>query len=132
MPNTERKRVHVAVGVIQRDENILIALRPDHIHMGGFWEFPGGKVDAGETVQQALVRELQEELAIVVTGFEPLMKIVHDYPDKSVCLDVWFVTNFAGEPKGVEGQEVRWVSKHDLASYDFPAANKAIVAKLLA
>lgn len=129
MPNTEpKKRLHVAVGVIlNAKRDILIALRPQHVHQGGLWEFPGGKVEAGETVEQALARELLEELAITVTQCSPLLEIAHDYPDKQVLLDVWWVESFQGEPKGSEGQPLRWVSVEQLTEYEFPKANHAIL-----
>lgn len=126
------KLIHVAVGVIVgADGKILIAKRPQTTHQGGLWEFPGGKVDAGESVQQALVRELKEELAINVIASEPLIQIRHHYPDKSVLLDVHKVIHFEGEPCGAEGQPICWVSVGDLGSYEFPAANKPIIKALV-
>lgn len=123
-----KKRIHVAAGVIvSKSGDILLALRPQTAHQGGLWEFPGGKVEAGEPVADALTRELQEELAITVTDCVPLIEVSHDYPDKSVLLDVWLVTKFDGEPVGNEGQTVRWVAPEQLASYEFPAANVPIV-----
>lgn len=128
-----KKRVHVVAAVIRGDsDSILIAKRPDHLHQGGLWEFPGGKVDDGEAVCDALARELDEELAIEVKAAEPFMEIHHDYSDKSVFLDIWTVEQFEGEPQGNEGQQVRWVSRNELRSYDFPEANLAIIDKLLA
>ncbi|PUA28968.1 MAG: hypothetical protein B0W54_11250 [Cellvibrio sp. 79] len=122
------KLIHVAVGVIiGPDKKILIAKRPQTAHQGGLWEFPGGKVDAGESVHQALVRELQEEISISVTESAPLIQIRHHYPDKSVLLDVYSVTRFDGEPCGVEGQPICWVSPEDLNNFEFPAANKPII-----
>ncbi|MCD5993356.1 Nudix family hydrolase [Pseudomonas sp. CDFA 602] len=123
------KRVHVAAAVIRgADGKILIAKRADSQHQGGLWEFPGGKVEAGETVQVALARELREELGIEVFAARPLIKVQHDYPDKQVLLDVWEVSEFTGEPHGAEGQPLAWVSARELADYDFPEANKPIVA----
>ena len=91
------KSVHVAVAVIKNDNgDVLIAKRPDHLHMGGFWEFPGGKVEAGETVLQALQREIREEVALDIHAAQPLLRIPFQYPDKHVLLDVWCVTGFAG------------------------------------
>lgn len=122
------KLIHVAVGVIVgADEKILIAKRPQTAHQGGLWEFPGGKVDAGENVHQALTRELQEELAIKVIASEPLIQIRHHYPDKSVLLDVHKVTLFSGEPCGAEGQPICWVAPGELEKFEFPAANKPII-----
>ncbi len=123
------KRVHVAAAVIRRaDGCILLARRPEHLHQGGLWEFPGGKVEAGETVLAALARELHEELGIRVGRARPLLKVSHDYPDKQVLLDVWEVTQFSGEPHGAEGQPLVWVSPRQLPEYDFPAANQPIIA----
>ena len=134
MSNTS---IHVAVGVIfnnQQEDQILIAKRPKHVHQGGLWEFPGGKVAAGETVDQALKRELYEELGITVTQSQPLMQVEHNYSDKQVFLDIWTVTQYSGEARGLEGQECRWVAMQQLlcaeSKYQFPEANKAILEKL--
>lgn len=122
------KLIHVAVGVIVgADGKILIAKRPQTAHQGGLWEFPGGKVDLGESVHQALVRELQEELAISAIASEPLIQIRHHYPDKSVLLDVYKVTRFDGQPSGAEGQPICWVAPDELNNFEFPAANKPII-----
>ena len=123
------KRIHVAAAVIRgADGQILIARRDKTQHQGGLWEFPGGKVEDGETVDAALARELREELGIEVTAARPLIKIKHDYPDKQILLDVWEVSGFTGEPHGAEGQPLAWVSPKDLAQYEFPEANRPIVA----
>jgi 8-oxo-dGTP diphosphatase len=132
MADTEGK-VHVAVGVIRNSQNhIVISRRADHLHQGGLWEFPGGKVEYGETVQQALQRELNEELGIRINteSLGPLLTISHDYGDKHVFLDVWEVTDFEGEPCSQEDQEVCAVSPEDLLQYEFPAANRPIVSAL--
>lgn len=123
------KRVHVAAAVIRGvDGRILIARRPEDKHQGGLWEFPGGKVEEGEGVRAALDRELEEELGIRPQAARPLIQIRHDYPDKQVLLDVWEVSTFSGEPHGAEGQPLAWVSERQLLEYEFPAANKPIVA----
>lgn len=126
--------VHVVAAVIfnpARDQ-VLIARRPEHLHQGGLWEFPGGKVDAGESPRRALERELWEELAIRVVACRELMQIQHAYPEKSVLLDVWTVHEIVGSPIGNEGQAVAWVPLTRLAEYRFPAANREILVKLLA
>ena len=123
--------VHVAVGVVLNSRNeVLIALRAKQAHQGGLWEFPGGKVEVDETIQQALVRELKEELDIIAECFEPLVVIEHDYGDKIVRLDVWLVTQFDGVPVGCEGQQVKWANIDVLTGYEFPAANKKIIEKI--
>lgn len=125
------KLVQVAVGVIKNSlGQILIAKRADDVHQGGLWEFPGGKVETGESVLSALTRELQEELAIEVSSAQPLIQICHDYGDKSVQLDVCIVDEFAGTAVGNEGQPVHWVNACDLQDYDFPAANRPIITAL--
>lgn len=123
------KIVHVAVGVIRRGGQVLIAKRPDHVHQGGLLEFPGGKVEPGETVQQALVREMAEEtgLRLAVDGMNPLIGIGHDYGDKHVFLDVWEADAPDGEPEGREGQQVEWRWPEDLTDEEFPAANRPII-----
>ncbi len=122
------KRVHVVAAVIRNaQQQILLALRPTDKHMGGLWEFPGGKCEMGESPQQALTRELYEELGIVIENLQPLIQVRHDYPDLHVLLDVYEVLNFAGEAHGAEGQEVRWVAPNTLSEYQFPAANRTIV-----
>ena len=130
------KRIQVVAGVIYGDKNhypnqILISRRPDYLHQGGLWEFPGGKIEHNEAPQQGLTRELEEELSIRVTHAEPLMKIHHDYADKKVSLDIWSVTAFEGEARGMEGQEIAWVPVDQLMNYNFPEANRAILEKVL-
>ncbi len=122
------KLIHVAAAVIRDSRGrILIARRPHDKHQGGLWEFPGGKVEPGEPVADALSRELEEELGIRVTSARPLILIPHHYPDKSVLLDVWDVDDFEGEAHGAEGQPVEWVMPDALDKFEFPAANAPIV-----
>lgn len=123
------KRLHVAAAVIRgADGRVLIARRPEHKHQGGLWEFPGGKVEAGEAVEVALARELHEELGIDVIVSRPLIQVRHDYPDLAVLLDVHEVGAFTGEPHGREGQPLAWVAPRELPDYQFPEANRPIVA----
>ncbi len=116
----------------EQSEKVLVAKRPDNVHQGGLWEFPGGKIEPGETVQLALIREIEEEIGILCdeSGLTPLTRIRHDYADKAVLLDVWQVAAFSGKPFGKEGQTVRWIAVSDLANYRFPEANRQIVALL--
>jgi 8-oxo-dGTP diphosphatase len=128
-----KKQIHVAAGVILNAEGqVLLALRPKDKHKGGLWEFPGGKVEAGEGVKEALARELLEEINLVVLEAAPFLVIDHDYGDKQVTLDVWLVNRFGGTPHGSEGQEIAWVDIADLQRYQFPEANAGIVAALRA
>ena len=124
--------VHVAVGVIlDRENRGLITRRHDNAHQGGLWEFPGGKVETGESVADALGRELREELGITVSELEPLLEVRHDYGDKSVFLDVHTVRGFSGEARGLEGQPLRWVSASALPQYEFPEANVPITLAVI-
>lgn len=113
------------------DGQVLIALRDPSQHQGGLWEFPGGKVEEGESVQQALTRELKEEVNLQVLQCTPLLTKAHDYGDKKVILDVWCVNHFAGTAEGREGQAVKWLSINELQNFDFPAANQEIISELL-
>lgn len=127
-----KKILHVAVGVIiNADGQICIAKRPLGKPLAGLWEFPGGKVEAGESVFQALVRELDEELGILPLQSTPLIEIEHSYPEQTVLLDVHTIEQFDGEPQGREQQEVRWIQRAELRNFEFPAANKAIVDALI-
>lgn len=135
MPNTgarqePAKAVEVAVAVILRGCEVLLALRPKHKKHAGLWEFPGGKFESGESLQQALRREILEELDIEVTDYTDLMDIEHQYEDYSVCLRVALVTGFVGKAKGNEKQQIAWVPIKELESYRFPEANTAILGKL--
>ena len=123
--------LHVAVGVIKDSKDIvLISLRHNSAHQGGLWEFPGGKVESGESVEQALKRELKEELDISVDNLSPLIQIKHQYTDLNVLLDVWSVALFSGTAKSCEGQEIKWVGVEQLADYCFPEANYPIIASV--
>ena len=123
--------VLVAVAVIEdKRGRILISRRHQGTHQGGLWEFPGGKVKPGEAVSDALIREIKEELGIVITAHQPLIRIRHDYPDKSVMLDVHRVITFSGEPAGCEGQQLKWVSAQSLRNFPMPAADGPIVTAI--
>jgi 8-oxo-dGTP diphosphatase len=120
--------LHVAVAVVlDPRQRVLISRRAAAAHQGGLWEFPGGKVEPGESVTEALARELREELGIELGASRPLLLVPFDYGDKAVLLDVHLVTQFSGEARGLEGQPLAWVSPAELSQYRFPAANVAIV-----
>ncbi|MDO6825337.1 Nudix family hydrolase [Marinobacter sp. 1_MG-2023] len=129
---THVREVHVAVGVIVREGRVLIARRPDHVHQGGLLEFPGGKVEPEESVQDALVREIAEEtgLQIAADCLQPVIGIRHDYGDKRVFLDVWRTDQARGKAHGREGQTIDWMCPEQLRDEDFPAANRPIIRAL--
>jgi len=127
------KVIHVAVAtIVNTDKEVLLALRQSHQHLANLWEFPGGKVEADETVYDALKREIQEELAITVVAAKPLLTVSHDYEDRSVLLDVWHVDQFEGTPHGQEGQKLQWCAIADLSGIEFPSANISIISALQA
>jgi len=128
MVDHDAVRIHVAAAAIFDDQGrVLISQRPAHVHQGELWEFPGGKLEPGETPAAALYRELQEELGISVQASRPLIRVVHDYSDKAVLLDVWRVDAFADTAAGCEGQAIEWVDVGKLGDYSFPAANTPII-----
>lgn len=124
--------MHVAVGIVINQQcQVLISKRLAHQYKGGLWEFPGGKVEQGETVFHALTRELEEEIGIQVFTAIPFLQVTYDYKDRNVFLDTWLITQYSGEPAGKEGQDINWVSLSDLDKYTFPDGNRAIIEKLI-
>lgn len=124
------KVIRVAAAIIEREGLFLLSKRPEHLHQGGKWEFPGGKIEQDETVEQAMVRELQEELDITATEQREFDSLTFDYPEKTVQLFFQWVSHFEGTPKGVEGQEVKWFSKTELLGLPFPDANVSVLQKI--
>ena len=125
--------IDVAAAVIINEHgDTLLSLRLADTHQGGKWEFPGGKLEPGESAEQALCRELSEELGIKALELEPFIELEYCYPEKLVKLHVLEVLDFSGSPKGLEGQQVEWVSPSELGQREFPDANYPILEKLLA
>ena len=129
-----KKKPHhiIGVGIIEREEDdkILIALRPNDAMLGGLWEFPGGKKEDGEKIQQTVERELKEELGVEVKAYKELMSLKHTYSHFSITMHAWFCKLISGDPKPKESQEVRWVSREELGKFPFPKANKVLTEKL--
>ncbi|MDG3089052.1 8-oxo-dGTP diphosphatase MutT [Vibrio hannami] len=127
------KRVHIAAAIILNSvqDKVFITKRPDKAHKGGLWEFPGGKVEQGETAEQATVRELFEEIGIEVTKLHHFEALTHDYSDKSLMFDFFVVTDFLNEPYGKEGQKGEWVEISRLANFEFPEANVPILNRVI-
>ena len=123
--------LHVVAGaIVDPADRILIALRPNGKHLGGGWEFPGGKLDPDEGRQQGLARELREEIGIEVLRSRPLIRLKHHYADRAVLLDLWYVEEYIGEPRGLDGQQIRWCTREDLLSVDLLAADRPAVTAL--
>jgi 8-oxo-dGTP diphosphatase len=123
--------LHIAVAVVtDRADRVLLARRPATAHQGGLWEFPGGKVEAGEDVLAALRREIEEEIGIRIDSARPFITIGHAYPDREVLLDVWRVERWRGIASGCEGQPIAWVRPDAFDDYDFPAADLPILSAI--
>jgi len=120
----------VAAALYDAAGRVLIAERPAGKHMAGRWEFPGGKVDTGETDEQALTRELHEELGIETRASRPIMVLTHDYGDRVVELSMWVVTDYAGEPRSLDGQQLKWVSPPALLDEDILEADRPFIEAL--
>jgi len=128
-------RIEVVAGIIlDNQERILLAKRASHQHQGDKWEFPGGKVEAGEDAREALSRELKEELSIDVAPQDCRLfqHVSYDYPDKQVSLRFYIIHRFQGIPEGMEGQPLEWVFAQQCADYTLPKANQPVMDALLA
>jgi 8-oxo-dGTP diphosphatase len=125
------KAIEVAAALIFRGGKLLITQRHKDSHLGGLWEFPGGKREAGETFEQCLVREIREELGIEISAGELFEDIQHDYPDKSVRLKFFICKLLSGEPQAIGCADFKWIGKRELKDYEFPAADARLIEKLL-
>ena len=132
MPTTEPERtLVVAVGIaVDSQGRLLVGERPAEKDYAGQWEFPGGKLESGEGVFDALVREFREELNLQVGSAQALFSCRHSYPDREVELHFWQVTEYQGEAEGLEGQNLRWVHAEELASLHFLEGNRALLEKV--
>jgi mutator protein MutT len=124
------KQTEVSAALIFRDDKLLIAQRHADAHLGGLWEFPGGKREAGETFEACLVREIHEELGVKIAIGELFDEIHHAYPEKSVHLKFFVCELLHGEPQPLDCAAVEWVGKTELDNYNFPAADGQLLQKL--
>jgi 8-oxo-dGTP diphosphatase len=122
--------VEVVAAVIRREGRILITQRLDDVHLARLWEFPGGKVEAGESLEAALQREILEELGVGIAVSDEFYTVEHDYPGKSVRLHFFNCTIENGEPATVGVADLRWVLPKDLAQFEFPPADAGLIEKL--
>jgi mutator protein MutT len=123
--------VHVAAGVlVDRGGRVLIAQRPPGKHLAGAWEFPGGKLEPGESPRTGLEREIREEIGVAIEHPRPLLRLRHTYDYGEVLLDVWVVRRYRGEPRGLDGQALRWCPRGELANADLLPADRPIVEAL--
>jgi 8-oxo-dGTP diphosphatase len=120
----------VVAALIWDGNKFMICQRPAHKARGLLWEFVGGKVEPGETREQALVRECQEELAITVNVGTVFMDVTHAYPDLTVHLTLFYATIGAGTPQKLEHNDIRWITVDEIPQYDFCPADEVILRKL--
>ena len=126
-----RPRIVVTAAVIARDDAFLVTRRPSGVHLEGYWEFPGGKCDDGESLESCLKREIAEELGANIRVGDRLLACSHDYPARVVELH-FFSAELVGEPRPMLGQEMRWVARGDLRSLQFPPADDELIELLTA
>jgi len=124
------KSIEVSAALIFHRGQLLITQRRREDHLGGLWEFPGGKREPGETFEQCLVREIREELGVEIAVGELFEEIAHDYPEKSVHLKFFTCRLLSGEPQPLDCAAVKWVAKTELAGFEFPAADARLLQKL--
>lgn len=124
------KVIEVAAGLVFRDGQLLITQRRPQDHLGGLWEFPGGKREPAETFEQCLRRELHEELGVEVEVGALLDEIAHTYPEKSVHLKFYRCMLISGEPQPIHCHALAWVTQKQLRDYEFPAADVQLLAML--
>lgn len=122
--------LQVVAGALLRDGEVLIAERPAGRHLAGRWEFPGGKIAAGESDAEALARELREELGVQIHEPVHLMTLTHDYPDRRVELRLHVIVRFDGEPRGLDGQRLKWVPLGQLGAEDILEADRPFIEAL--
>ena len=122
--------IQVSAALIFHQGKLLITQRHAKSHLGGLWEFPGGKREPGETFEQCLVREIREELGVEISVGKMFAEISHDYPEKSVCLKFFLCELVAGEPQPLDCAAVKWITKKELPDYEFPAADEQLLEQL--
>jgi mutator protein MutT len=124
------KRIDAAIAVVVRDGRVLICQRKARDTFGGYWEFPGGKCEAGETLEQCLCRELREEVDIAAKPLAKLSAVSHNYPHVQLTLHPFLCEHISGEPKLIECQQALWVEPAKLRSYKFPPANESLLQEI--
>ena len=125
------KRIDAAIAIVVRGEKVLVCQRKNDDTFGGFWEFPGGKQEDGETLEQCLCRELQEELAIRARPIAQLTVIEHDYPHVQLRLHPFVCEHEEGEPQHLECQASHWIDPPALRDYRFPPANESLIREVM-
>ncbi len=122
--------VEVVAALIWKESKFMICQRPAHKARGLLWEFVGGKVEPGETKEQALIRECQEEIAVTLSVGDVFMDVVHEYPDLTVHLTLFNAAISEGEPQRLEHNDIQWITPSEMSNYQFCPADEAILKKL--
>ena len=121
----------VVAALIWQGNTFMICQRPAHKARGLLWEFVGGKVEPGETKEQALIRECREELAVTLSVGDVFMDVVHEYPDLTVRLTLFHSTITEGEPKKLEHNDIRWITPGEIPNYEFCPADEEILVEII-
>jgi 8-oxo-dGTP diphosphatase len=124
------KITEVVAALIWQDNKFMICQRPAHKARGLLWEFVGGKVEPGETKEQALIRECREELAVTISVGDVFMDVVHEYPDLTVHLTLFNATIAAGEPQKLEHNDIQWITPSEILNYEFCPADEEILKQI--
>lgn len=126
-----KPHINVTAGLIFKDGRILIAERPQGYHLAGLWEFPGGKQEPDETLEECLEREIKEELGIEIKAERPFTTVSHEYEKKIVCLHVFECRHISGSPTGLDGQNIKWIKPSELIQYEFPPPDQEVIKILM-
>ena len=121
----------VVAALIWKNDKFMICQRPAHKARGLLWEFVGGKVEPGETKEQALIRECQEELAVTLSVGDVFMDVVHEYPDLTVHLTLFNATIAEGEPQKIEHNDIQWITPSEISNYEFCPADEGILDTII-
>ena len=123
----EKPHFHVTAALVMRNDRLLISKRPEGSHLGGLWEFPGGKQEEGETLEDCIEREIMEELGIRIQAEKLLLSVIHEYHEKIITLYFFQCSLLDGEPISLDNQEIKWAEINDLKQYRFPPPDQKIV-----
>jgi mutator protein MutT len=126
------KHLDVAVAIVFRDSKVLVTRRKRGRVLGGYWEFPGGKLETGETLHDCVRREIQEELGILVQPVISFTPVPYQYADKHVTLHAFLCTHESGEPQPLAAEKLRWVTSSELQALTFPPANQQLIEQVIA
>ena len=132
MSKSKKKHIYATAALIMNHGKLLITRRPKGSHLGGMWEFPGGKLESNETLRECLKREIREELGMDVSVNRLVLTVQQEYDERIVTLNFFECACFRGSPKSLEGQEVLWVDLEDLRQYPFPPPDEKIIETLIA